>query len=80
MERADNISAHKTKRVEEFLATHTNVHLYFTPTYSFWLNQFELSLDNVERDVIAHGVFTSLPDLGEKLMRYIRRYNKHQSR
>lgn len=25
MELADNISAHTTKRVEEFLATHTNV-------------------------------------------------------
>lgn len=35
----DNLSAHKTKRVEEFLAAHPRVHLHFTPTYSSWLNQ-----------------------------------------
>ena len=29
-----------------------------------------------ERDVIARGVFTSVPDLKRKLMRYIRQYNK----
>ena len=38
----DNLSAHKTKRVEQFLDDHPNVHLDFTPTYSSWLNQVEL--------------------------------------
>ena len=60
----------------EFLAAHTNVHLHFTPTYSSWLNQVELWLAKIERDVIARGVFTSVPDLKRKLMRYIRQYNK----
>jgi transposase len=73
---ADNLSAHKTKRVDEFLAGHANVHLHFTPTYSSWLNQVELWFAKIERDVIARGVFTSVPDLKRKLMRYIRKYNK----
>ncbi len=73
---ADNFSAHKTKRVDEFLAEHANVHLHFTPTYSSWLNQVELWFAKIERDVIARGVFTSVPDLKRKLMRYIRHYNK----
>jgi len=73
---ADNLSAHKTKRVDEFLAEHSNVHLHFTPTYSSWLNQVELWFAKIERDVIARGVFTSVPDLKRKLMRYIRQYNK----
>ena len=60
---ADNLSAHKTKRVQEFLNTHTNVRIHFTPTYSSWLNQVELWFDKIERDVIARGVFTSIPDL-----------------
>jgi hypothetical protein len=30
----------------------------------------------IERDVIARGVFTSVPDLRRKLMRYIRQYIK----
>jgi transposase len=73
---ADNLSAHKTKRVDEFLVTHSNVHLHFTPTYSSWLNQVELWFAKIERDVIARGVFTSVPDLKRKLMRYIRQYNQ----
>ncbi len=73
---ADNLSAHKTKAVGEFLATHPKVHMHFTPTYSSWLNQVELWFAKIERDVIARGVFTSIADLKRKLMRYIRRYNE----
>lgn len=73
---ADNLSAHKTKLVDEFLSDHSRVHLHFTPTYSSWLNQVELWFAKIERDVIARGVFTSVSDLRRKLMRYIRRYNE----
>ena len=73
---ADNLSAHKTNRVTEFLQTHSQVHLHFTPTYSSWLNQVELWFTKIERDVIARGVFTSVNNLDKKLMRYIRHYNK----
>src|SRR5246500_1309199 len=73
---ADNLSAHKTKQVTEFLDRHPNVHLHFTPTYSSWLNQVELWFARIERDVIARGVFTPVPDLRRKLMRYIHQYNK----
>jgi transposase len=72
---ADNLSAHKTGRVEAFLAQYPKVQLHFTPTYSSWLNQVELWFAKIEHDVIARGVFTSVPDLKRKLMRYIRHYN-----
>src|SRR6202047_3835633 len=72
----DNLSAHKTQAVRDFLDTHPKVRLHFTPTYSSWLNQVELWFAKIERDVIARGVFTSVPDLKRKLMRYIRQYNK----
>jgi len=73
---ADNLSAHKTSKVDNFLDSHPNVCLHFTPTYSSWLNQVELWFAKIERDVIARGVFTSVTDLKRKLMRYIRQYNK----
>jgi hypothetical protein len=38
----DNLSAHKTKAVDEFLQNHPKVQFHFTPTYSSWLNQVEL--------------------------------------
>lgn len=71
----DNLSAHKTPAVDEFLAKHLNVRLHYTPTYSSWLNQVEIWFAKIERDVIARGVFTSVADLKRKLMRYIRQYN-----
>ena len=72
----DNLSAHKTQQVRTFLAAHPRVRLHYTPTYSSWLNQVELWFSKIERDVIARGIFTSVPDLRRKLMRYIRHYNK----
>ncbi len=75
----DNLSAHKTERVELFLQEHPQVKLHFTPTYSSWLNQVELWFSKIERDVIARGVFSSVKDLAKKIMRYIRRYN-HQAK
>jgi transposase len=73
---ADNLSSHKTKRVEEFLTRHPHVTFHFTPTYSSWLNQIELWFSKLERDVIARGIFKSRLDLKRKILRYLRRYNK----
>ena len=74
---ADNLAAHKTASVNQFLANHPQVHIHFTPTYSSWLNQVELWFAKIERDVIARGVFTSVKDLAKKLMRYIHHYNNN---
>jgi transposase len=71
----DNLSAHKTNKVEEFLNQHPNVTLHFTPTYSSWLNQVEIWFARIEREVIARGIFTSVKDLARKLMRYIQAYS-----
>jgi transposase len=72
----DNLSTHKTQRVQLFLQQHSQVKLHFTPTYSSWLNQVELWFSKIERDVIARGVFSSVKDLAKKIMRYIRHYNR----
>jgi transposase len=72
----DNLSAHKTQAVRDFLETHPRMKLHFTPTYSSWLNQVEIWFAKIERDVIARGVFTSVADLSRKLMKYIPRYAK----
>ena len=72
----DNLSAHKTQRVRAFLDAHPRVQLHFTPTYSSWLNQVELWFAKIERDLLARGIFTSIPDLARKIRRYINRYNE----
>ena len=72
----DNLSAHKTSAVKDFLDQNPRVRLHFTPTYSSWLNQVEIWFAKIERDIIARGVFTSVIDLSRKLMKYIRAYAK----
>jgi transposase len=72
----DNLSAHKTQKVAAFLQAHSKVQLHFTPTYSSWLNQVEIWFSRIERDVIARGAFSSVRDLGRKLIRYIRAYSQ----
>src|SRR5206468_2445282 len=62
----DNLSAHKTNQVEEFLQRNPHVKLHFTPTYSSWLNQVEIWFARLEREVIARGIFTSVKDLSRK--------------
>jgi transposase len=72
----DNLSAHKTSAVAEFLQRNPKVRFHFTPTYSSWLNQVEIWFAKIERDIIARGVFTSVPDLARKIKKYIRAYAK----
>lgn len=72
----DNLSAHKTKIVQEYLKENSNLKFHFTPTYSSWLNQVELWFSKIERDLIHRGVFTSKKDLSRKIMKYIKEYNK----
>ena len=71
----DNLSAHKTRLVDEFLQNNSRVKFHFTPTYSSWLNQVELWFGKIERDLIARGVFTSVHDLARKIKRYLKAYS-----
>ena len=64
-----------TDRIEARVLARTTKHKP-TDGYSSWLNQVELWFSKIERDVIARGVFTSVPGLKSKLMRYIRKYNE----
>jgi transposase len=62
--------------VAQFLEANPKVRFHFTPTYSSWLNQVEIWLGKIQRDVITRGVFTSVGDLARKLRKYIRAYAK----
>jgi transposase len=67
----DNLSAHETKSVAEFLEENLRVRFHFMPTYSSWLNQVKIWFAKIQRDVIHRGVFISVADLSRKLMKYI---------
>jgi len=63
-------------RARLILAEHPKVRFHFTPTYSSWLNPIELWFADIQRDLLARGIFTSLADLSRKICKYIRAYAK----
>ena len=71
----DNLSAHKTPQVNEWLKRHPRVHFHFTPTSSSWLNAVEGWFSQLERRALYRGVFTSVGELITEIERFIEVHN-----
>ncbi|MCA1701393.1 MAG: IS630 family transposase [Actinobacteria bacterium] len=71
----DNLSTHKTKEVEEWLAAHPRWRFQFTPKHASWLNQVEIFFSILQRRVIKHGVFDSEQDLATQMLAFVEQYN-----
>jgi transposase len=72
---ADNLAAHKTVRVNEFLLAHRTVHLHFTPTYASWISEVELWLSKIERDISVSGTPRPGFEMKRNLVRHIHDYS-----
>ena len=72
----DNLSAHFTPKVEEFLDSRPRIFLHNTPTHASWLNQVELFFSILERRLLRHGEFTGVEDLAARIIAFINDYNR----
>jgi transposase len=72
----DNLQAHQTGKVAILLEHNPRVHLHFTPTHASWLNQVELFFSILERRLLRRGEFTSVDDLGRRIIAFIKDYNR----
>ncbi len=72
----DNLSAHSTPKVAEFLDAHPHVHMHHTPTHASWLNQVELFFSILERRLLRRGEFDSVEQLAERIIAFIKDYNR----
>lgn len=77
---ADNLAVHKHEKVKKWLKKHKNVKMFFTPTYSSWLNQIEIWFGILSRDVLKDGVWDSKEELIECIMKYIKYYNEKKAK
>jgi len=74
---ADNLSAHKTKKVYDYLATvPERFVLHFIPTHSSWLNLVERWFAEITNKRIRRGNFESVPQLIKAIKEYIKVWNK----
>ena len=55
----DNLSTHKTARVQRWLERHPRFHVHFTPTYSSWINQVERWFGLLTERALRRGIHPS---------------------
>ena len=73
----DNLSAHKTKAVYEYLKSCSGRFVqHFIPTHSSWLNLVERWFAEITNKRIRRGSFESAPQLIKAINDYIKTWNK----
>lgn len=76
----DNFSAHKHKDIQEWLSNKRKIKMYYTPTYSSWLNQIEIWFNMLSKDVIKGGIWRSTKQMTDQIMEYIKTYNQTRAK
>jgi len=76
----DNLTVHKHRIVEEWIASKKRITLHYTPTYSSWLNQIEIWFNILTKDVLKGGVWKSKKQLIDQLMEYVKTYNEQRAK
>jgi transposase len=72
---ADNYSTHKHATVLRWIARRPRFHLHFIPTSASWLNMVERFFRDLSETQISHGVFHSVDQLIQVLLRAIEQHN-----
>jgi hypothetical protein len=72
----DNLSAHDTDDVLDWLDDHPRWTRHFTPKHASWLNQIECMFSILDRRVLARGSFLSKDALREDLYAYMCWHNQ----
>ena len=72
----DNLSAHDTGLVRDFLASQPPRAPALHPTHASWLNQVELFFSILERRLLRRGEFDSVDHLAERVIAFIKDYNR----
>lgn len=72
----DNYATHKKQEVKDWLAKHPRFHFHFTPTSASWLNAVEGFFSKLTKKRLKRGVFKSVPELEEAIMRFIKEKNQ----
>lgn len=71
----DNYATHKHEKVKRWLKRHPRFHMHFIPTSSSWLNIIERFFRDLDEKRLKRGVFRSVPQLIDAIMRYIEDHN-----
>lgn len=73
---ADNLSAHKSPKVNRWLVRHPRFHLHFVPTYSSWLNLVERFFGLLTEHALRRGSHPSVLQLRQAILDYVEAHNE----
>lgn len=71
----DNLSAHDTDEVWDWLLDHPSWTLHFTPKHASWLNQIECAFSILGAKVLQRGSFPSLDELTRAVYDFLLWFN-----
>lgn len=72
----DNVSIHRGKQVQAWLARHPRFALHFTPVHCSWMNQVEQWFSILQRKRFAAPNFADVAELEQKISAFIREWNE----
>lgn len=72
----DNVSTHKGKLVQAWLARHPRFQMHFPPVHCSWMNQIEQWFSILKRKRLIAPNFADLAQLEEKLLAFISEWNQ----
>jgi transposase len=68
---------HSQESRKEFLSDKSHrIRFVYLPKHTSWLNQIEIVFGVIMRKVVRRGNFSSVKDLGDKLLSFIQYFNE----
>lgn len=71
----DNLSTHKTPKVQRWLLRHRRFHLHFTPTYGSWMNLVERWFSALTTKLLQRSAHTSTKALADDILAWVEMWN-----
>jgi transposase len=73
----DNLSAHKTPLVQQWLLRHKRFHFHFTPTYGSWMNLVERWFSALTTKKLQRSAHTSVKALADDIRSWVETWNEN---
>jgi transposase len=73
----DNLSAHSTPAIQDWLTAHPNVHFHYTPKGASWINMIEAWFSILTRKSVRRASFDSVAALVRHINAYITLWNQN---
>jgi transposase len=73
----DNLSTHKTPKVQRWLLRHRRFHLHFTPTYGSWMNLVERWFSALTTKKLQRSAHRSAKELAADIQAWVDNWNEN---